>query len=315
MVTRQLPTPVQVVVDSALAMAVRRWPPCLRDELFREWTAELHAIAHEPVTSATARSWRSIAFTVSLACARGIEKEEPVEGRSLMRTTSKPLIGLAVVPVVMAVLLAAVLIVVTILQETFLDPIVSFSMELFVLQDMGSPAAVIAAVGLGLLGRRRARRTPLPFPNPTARAVATVAGLMAGVTALIALTADRHRPARLGVPDGAGVPAGLGSVVRTVPGGRPPASQAVDLVRRRSRRACRLVPGSDAGDGHRVPIRLAAVGPRRGPLLSDAGRLLADAVATARADRVRTDVPTGQSGRVLETVAEPGSGNGLTLFV
>lgn len=189
MVTRLLPTSVQVVVDFALAMAVRRWPPYLRDELSREWAAELHAIAHEPVTTVAARSWRSIAFTVSLACARGIEKEQPVEGRSLMRTTSRPLIGLAVVPVVMAVLLAVVLIAVTILQEAFLDPIASFSMNLFVFQDMGSPAAIVAAIGLGLLGRRRARRTPLPFPSPIARAVATVAGLMAGVTALIALTA------------------------------------------------------------------------------------------------------------------------------
>ena len=178
-----------MVVDSALHLAVRRWPPSLRDELSREWAAELHMIAHEPRVIAAVRSWRSLAFTVSLACARGIEKEEPAEGRSLMRTMPRPMIGLALVPVVMGVLLAIVLIAATILQETYLDPVVSFSMEAFILQDMGSPAAVIAAVALGLLGRRRARRNPLPFPNPIARAVATVAGLLAGVLVLIGLTA------------------------------------------------------------------------------------------------------------------------------
>jgi hypothetical protein len=176
-------------VDSAFAVAVRRWPPSLRDELSREWAAELHVIAHEPRATAAVRSWRSLAFTVSLACARGIEKEQPTEGRSLMRTMSRPLIRLALVPVTMAVLLAVVMIVATILQEALLDPVVSFSGPAFILQDMGSPAAVIAAVALGLLGRRRARRTPLPFLNPVQRAVATVAGLMAGVTGLIALTA------------------------------------------------------------------------------------------------------------------------------
>jgi hypothetical protein len=170
-------------------MAVRRWPPSLRDELSREWAAELHVIAHEPRATAAVRSWRSLAFTVSLACARGIEKEQPTEGRSLMRTMSSPLLRLTLVPVVMAVLLGVALIAATILQETLLDPVVTFSREAFILQDLGSSAAVIAAVALGLLGRRRARRTPLPFPNPVPRAVATVAGLMAGVTGLIALTA------------------------------------------------------------------------------------------------------------------------------
>jgi len=107
-----------------------------------------------------------------------------------MRTMSRPLIRLALVPVVMAVLLAVVMIGATIFQETLLDPVVSFSGPAFILQDMGSPAAVIAAVALGLLGRRRARRTPLPFLTSVQRAVATVTGLMAGVTGLIALTAS-----------------------------------------------------------------------------------------------------------------------------
>jgi hypothetical protein len=58
------------LVARLLAGAVRRWPADLRDDLAREWAAELHALEHEAGVAAPLRSWRQLRFAASLALAR-----------------------------------------------------------------------------------------------------------------------------------------------------------------------------------------------------------------------------------------------------
>ena len=60
----------QRLVARLLDSAVRRWPAHLRDELTREWAAEVHALGQEPGVAAPVRRWRQLRFTASLAVAR-----------------------------------------------------------------------------------------------------------------------------------------------------------------------------------------------------------------------------------------------------
>lgn len=58
------------ITDGLLAAAVRRWPAHRREELAREWGAELHELAHEPGVPPRLRAWRRLWFAASLAVAR-----------------------------------------------------------------------------------------------------------------------------------------------------------------------------------------------------------------------------------------------------
>jgi hypothetical protein len=55
-----------------LAAAARRWPDHLRDELHREWSAELHVLAEER------RHGRMLRYAASLALARPARRPDPV---------------------------------------------------------------------------------------------------------------------------------------------------------------------------------------------------------------------------------------------
>lgn len=57
------------LVARLLERAVGRWPTHLRDDLAREWAAELHALDHEAGVPAPARTWRQLRFAASLAVA------------------------------------------------------------------------------------------------------------------------------------------------------------------------------------------------------------------------------------------------------
>ena len=57
------------LVARLLERAVGRWPAHLRDDLAREWAAELHALDHEAGVPSPARTWRQLRFVASLAVA------------------------------------------------------------------------------------------------------------------------------------------------------------------------------------------------------------------------------------------------------
>ncbi|MDG4772961.1 hypothetical protein [Solwaraspora sp. WMMD792] len=60
----------QRIADWLLAVAARRWPAHLREEMSREWAGELHALGHEESVVAALRKWRQLRFAASLALAR-----------------------------------------------------------------------------------------------------------------------------------------------------------------------------------------------------------------------------------------------------
>lgn len=61
---------LQRLVARLLGSAVRRWPAHLRDEVAREWAAEVHALGREAGVAAPVRTWRQLRFAASLAGAR-----------------------------------------------------------------------------------------------------------------------------------------------------------------------------------------------------------------------------------------------------
>lgn len=61
---------VQWLVTRLLAWALRRWPEPMREDLSREWTAELHALGQEDGVAAPVRAWRQLRFAASLATSR-----------------------------------------------------------------------------------------------------------------------------------------------------------------------------------------------------------------------------------------------------
>ncbi|WP_148083681.1 hypothetical protein [Micromonospora sp. Llam0] len=60
----------QRIAERLLAVAVRRWPLHLREEMSREWAGELYVLGHEEGTVAALRKWRQLRFAASLALAR-----------------------------------------------------------------------------------------------------------------------------------------------------------------------------------------------------------------------------------------------------
>jgi hypothetical protein len=62
----------QRIARVLLAVALRRWPPVLRDELHREWSAELHVLAGQR------QHGRMVRYALSLALARPARRSVPV---------------------------------------------------------------------------------------------------------------------------------------------------------------------------------------------------------------------------------------------
>jgi hypothetical protein len=65
---------VRAVADRCVRSAARRWPAQLRDDLLRQWLAELDAIIADPAQSQVARWCSAIAFAVSLAVSPAVEE-------------------------------------------------------------------------------------------------------------------------------------------------------------------------------------------------------------------------------------------------
>jgi hypothetical protein len=144
------------MVDVLVRGAVRRWPVDARDDLTREWTAELHALAIEPGVSAPVRAWRRLRFAGSLA-ASGPRDADAIGVRGPGRASAErshatwlvfaPLLTMLITPV----LLVPVQLPMYWLELT---PTVT---AVFVVENYLAVAGVAALVGT-LLARRLLRR-------------------------------------------------------------------------------------------------------------------------------------------------------------
>ncbi|MGH3646107.1 MAG: hypothetical protein ACRDTM_02870, partial [Micromonosporaceae bacterium] len=179
--TRPLPAPARLVVTAALHTAVGRWPTYQRDELAREWAAELYMIAHDPRSTTARRAWRSLGFALSLACARGPEQQPTTWGYA-MRKNWKTMVGLVLAPSVIAAMVVGVALVAAELGwrlgygvpegVTDRNAIASAAPPV----DLGPVAALLCALAVGLVGYWLGRRFAMPLVSPVVSA-ACVAGL------------------------------------------------------------------------------------------------------------------------------------------
>jgi hypothetical protein len=76
-----VPTVIERIVTHLLDAAVRRWPDHAREELIREWTAEVHALGRDHDVAGPVRRWRQLRFAASLVLARQPEAALPWPGR------------------------------------------------------------------------------------------------------------------------------------------------------------------------------------------------------------------------------------------
>ncbi|MFG3579086.1 hypothetical protein [Micromonospora chersina] len=171
MVTRRL-------AGVLLRAAARRWPAELRDELVREWDAELHVLAGR------GEQWRMLRFAASLATSRAGAPvvDRAVPHRRLRRTAGVLL--LAPPACVAVVVLAAV---VMRLAFSALDIRVTWATA--VQMPLWSGLTAGAGALLALLVTRAARRTVRTGPLATALGVVLPVALT--VTAVLAALAGR----------------------------------------------------------------------------------------------------------------------------
>ncbi|MFG1658615.1 hypothetical protein ACGFIY_19020 [Micromonospora chersina] len=171
MVTRRL-------AGVLLRAAARRWPAELRDELVREWDAELHVLAGR------GQRWRMLGFAASLAVSRA---GAPVVDRAVpdrrLRRTARVLL-LAPPACVAAVVVAAV---VMSLAYAVLGALVPWATA--AQPPLWSGLTAGAGALLALLVTRAARRTVRTGPLATALGVVLPIGLT--VTVVLAALAGR----------------------------------------------------------------------------------------------------------------------------
>ncbi|ADD41367.1 hypothetical protein [Stackebrandtia nassauensis] len=60
-------TVIDSFTERCLKVAARRWPADMRDERYREWTAEMHEIRSDASTSGGRRAWEQLRYAFSLA--------------------------------------------------------------------------------------------------------------------------------------------------------------------------------------------------------------------------------------------------------
>ncbi|MDT5038141.1 MAG: hypothetical protein QOE03_3326 [Micromonosporaceae bacterium] len=200
MVTDGVPRPVRVLAGAGLRLAVRRAPLHRRADLAREWAAELRAIEWDGPGTTLSRSWRALAFSLSLACARSLD-----DYRGDLPSPAAPLPGPLRVaggwkPPTLALLAPLVC-----LMVLFLSSLVSWPLSAG-LRGLGADGALIMRLhpetGVSLLllaglGYRLGRRWgPAHLPRaPVANALAMTA---LAATATVVLVASEWLNADLG---------------------------------------------------------------------------------------------------------------------
>jgi hypothetical protein len=139
-----------------VASAARRWPAHLRDDVAREWVAELHALGHDAGVSAATRAWRRVRFATSLAVARA-----PRSDAAPLRVSNRlsPMLAhkgsLVLAPLV--VVLATPVLLMPVLMLFGWIVVTPVSVAMFALAHYAAEAVLAAFVGT-FLARRFLRR-------------------------------------------------------------------------------------------------------------------------------------------------------------
>ncbi len=149
---------VRWFVDRLLASAVRRWPAQLREDLSREWDAELHALGQEHGVAAPVRALRQLRFAASLAATRPHSADSPLRGWLRPSPARVHMVWLLLAPAITLLSAAAAL------RVLLLIPFQSSKPILLILLPIGMHAvqAGLAALFGTLLGRRFLRRVGQP---------------------------------------------------------------------------------------------------------------------------------------------------------
>ncbi|WP_433311316.1 hypothetical protein ACQP0U_24665 [Micromonospora sp. CA-269861] len=160
------------VAEWLLGLAARRWPVDVRDDLRREWAAELHVLAE------SGRRTRMVGFAVSLAVSRA---GAPLVDRSLLhRRARRTVAALLLAPLACAaIVFASAVLMNVVLNWLLLRP--QFQLPLWSLSTAG------LAVLLAVYAARWARHTALGGPLRIALGVVLPIG---AVMALAGYTLD-----------------------------------------------------------------------------------------------------------------------------
>jgi hypothetical protein len=162
-----------------LAAAVLRWPPHLRQDLSREWAAELHELSYADVATPV-RIWRQLHFAASLALARPpVADGAPLPGPIRAAPAQVHATWLVLAPVL--TLLATVVALVPLQALPFgwvtITPTTS---AFFVAENYLVEAAVAALAGTWLARRvRRRRGRPLGAAGCAWATLPVIVGLVA----------------------------------------------------------------------------------------------------------------------------------------
>ncbi|GIH08465.1 hypothetical protein Rhe02_65320 [Rhizocola hellebori] len=142
-----------------LGLAVRRWPAEVREDLGREWVAELHVLGQDDGVGASVRVWRQLWFAASLAAARPHSA-----GLGLLGWLRRPspvrvhTVWLVFAPVFALLGTAMMMVPLTLLPA---GSFTSILFAAFAIGNYGVQAVVAASFGT-LLGRRFLRRVGQP---------------------------------------------------------------------------------------------------------------------------------------------------------
>jgi hypothetical protein len=133
----------QWIARVLLAVAVRRWPVRLREELHQEWSAELYVLAEER------RHARMLRFAASLAIARSARRSVPV---GVLLTGAWRVARLVLVAPLIAMALLVASFVAMSLIVSLLEDVLPFAMDLQL--PLATLFTLVSAVLLARLGRR-----------------------------------------------------------------------------------------------------------------------------------------------------------------
>jgi hypothetical protein len=150
---------IERIVAHLLEAAVRRWPDHTREELIREWTAEVHALGRDPDVAGPARRWRQLRFAASLVLARQPEAALPWPGRP---TPARAHVAWLVVAPLLTMLAAPPLLLAVQLPLAWLT-LTPTLITVLAVETLVATAGVAAFIGIVLARRLVRRRAGAPL--------------------------------------------------------------------------------------------------------------------------------------------------------